>query len=146
MKGAGHTQHGSSRECGSGEACKMELEEWVGAPWALPRTGLLAELAGCLPRRPRQRPESGHPAVWVGAGHVVPPPKQGNGCRREDSSPSGVALAATARGKRLISGQESLPSWQGERNPGTPAPAQAQLMGPALPSFTAWSTFLLTEE
>lgn len=73
VKGAGQTQHGSSRVWVRGS-----LQDGPGvmgwSPMGLaPRVGLLCpELAGCLPRRPRQRPGSGHPAMWVGAGHVCP--------------------------------------------------------------------------
>lgn len=45
----------------------------------VPRTGLLCpDMGACPETAGPEWPESGHPAVWVGAGHsaLVPPPKQ----------------------------------------------------------------------
>lgn len=71
-KGAEQTQHGSSRVWVRGSP-QMGLEERVEprGPCSESRTAL-PELAGCLPRRRRQRPGSDHPATGVGAGHVCP--------------------------------------------------------------------------
>lgn len=98
VKGAGHAQHGSSRECGSGEACKMELEEWVGAPWALyleQDCFARSWLGACPGDRVRGL---GLATLPCGSGldMFVPPPKQGNGCRREDGSPSGSSTGCNS--------------------------------------------------
>ena len=130
VEGAGQIQRGCSRGCVGGKPVRWAWRSRV-AP-----TGSCALTGAALPR-------AGWAPVRAGSGTFVLPPKQGLAAGGEGSSPRGSCAGSERLGKDADIRTGSpiiLAELSGAE--GHPVPVQAQLMGSALPSFTAWGAFL----
>lgn len=103
-----------------------------------PRTALPSpELAGSLSRGERQRVDSGHPALWVGAGHICsrPHPSKAMLQKGKAALPVGAALAQKGWERRLIAGQGVPSSWQSQAEPGDTGSSPSTADGPSSAKF-----------
>lgn len=128
-RGAGQIQGGRSREGGLGEAREMEPEN--------------SGTHGVLPFESCPLPRAGWAPVWETTSQSSRHPGQAMAAEGEGRSRGGGRAGSGRLGKEAdIRTGSPIVLAEPSGAQGHLAPAQAQLMGSALPSFTAWGTFL----